>query len=172
MRTQYLPELPPHWQPVADIFAALGDETRQKILLLFEPGDELSIKDIASQFSFGRTTVVHHLTVLEKAGILGVRRCGRLALYSLRHAPVLDALEKLRMLIDEDLTAAPSERTKVAPDPLLSPGAVPVTAAEPAPAPKSPDLAATQAAKTPTGTEDSAGKPAFDRDSFFLSNYL
>ncbi len=102
MRTQYLHELPSHWRPVADIFAALGDETRQKILLLFEPDDELSIKDIAAQFPLGRTTVVHHLAVLEKTGILRVRRSGRLALYSLCHAPVLDALEKLRLLINED----------------------------------------------------------------------
>ena len=35
MRTQYLKSLPEHWQPVAAVYAALGDETRQKILLLF-----------------------------------------------------------------------------------------------------------------------------------------
>ncbi len=109
MRTQYLTELPPHWRPVAEIFAALGDETRQKILLLFEPGDELSIKDIAAQFPLGRTTIVHHLSVLEKAGVLAVRREGRLALYTLCHAPVLDALEKLRLLIADDLAAAPKQ---------------------------------------------------------------
>ena len=46
MRTTYLNTLPDHWQPVAAVFAAMGDTTRQRILLLFEPGEELSIKDI------------------------------------------------------------------------------------------------------------------------------
>lgn len=103
MRTQYLKHLPPPWQPVAEIFAALGDSTRQRILLLFEPEEELSIKEIASQFNLGRTTIVHHLAVLEKAGIVSVRREGKLALYSVCHEVVLDAIEKLRLYIVADL---------------------------------------------------------------------
>ena len=67
MRTTYLNTLPEHWQPVAAVFAAMGDTTRQRILLLFEPGEELSIKDIAAEFDLGRSTIVHHLAVLEKA---------------------------------------------------------------------------------------------------------
>lgn len=93
MRTTYLNILPDHWQPVAAVFAAMGDTTRQRILLLFEPGEELSIKDIAAIFDFGRSTIVHHLAVLEKAGILSVRREGRQALYSVCHDIVLDSLE-------------------------------------------------------------------------------
>lgn len=103
MRMTYLNTLPEHWQPVAAVFAALGDTTRQRILLLFEPGEELSIKDIAAKFDLGRSTIVHHLAVLEKAGILAVRREGRQALYSVCHHIVLDSLEKLRLFIVEDL---------------------------------------------------------------------
>lgn len=107
MKTHHLHRLPESWLPVAAVFAALGDETRQKILLLFEPGEELSIKDIAAQFPFGRTTIVHHLGMLEKAGILAVRRTGRLALYSIRPGVVLEALENLRLYIAEELLDAP-----------------------------------------------------------------
>ncbi len=103
MKTQYLKELPPHWRPVAEVFSALGDETRQKILLLFDPGEELSIKDIAACFEFSRSSIVHHLNALERAGVLAARRQGKLALYSLRPAMVLDALEKLRLYIVEEL---------------------------------------------------------------------
>ena len=106
MKTQYLTILPPHWQPVAAIFAALGDKTRQRILLLFEEGEELSIKDVASRFDLGRTTVVHHLAALEKAGILTVRRAGKLALYSAQPGVILDAMEKLRLYIEEEYPAA------------------------------------------------------------------
>jgi DNA-binding transcriptional ArsR family regulator len=112
MKTQHRISLPPHWQPVAAIFAALGDETRQRILLLFDEGEELSIKDIASQFNLGRTTVVHHLAMLEKAEILDVRRAGKHALYSVRPGVILDALEKLRQYIEEEYPAAYQEHRR------------------------------------------------------------
>jgi|GEM_PF-546370 len=113
MRTLYLQKLPADWRPAAGIFAALGDETRQKILLLFEPEEALSIKEIAALFPLGRTTVTHHLGVLERAGILVVRREGRLALYQLCHAPVLEALKRLRQLIVDDLKAANSPKRRM-----------------------------------------------------------
>jgi DNA-binding transcriptional ArsR family regulator len=110
MRTCWLTDYPEQWKPVAAVFSALGDETRQKILLLFDPGEELSIKDIAACFSLGRTTIVHHLGKLEKAGMLSVRREGSFALYSVRHDVILGALEKLRLFIDEDIGAAQPEK--------------------------------------------------------------
>ena len=112
MKTQHLTSLPSHWQPVAAIFAALGDETRQRVLLLFEEGEELSIKDIASKFDLGRSTMVHHLAVLEKANILAVRRAGKLALYSVRPGVILDALENLRLYIEEEYTTTSCEGRK------------------------------------------------------------
>jgi DNA-binding transcriptional ArsR family regulator len=113
MRKQYLRELPPDWRPAAGIFAALGDETRQKILLIFEPGDELSIKEIVALFPLCRTSMTHHLGVLERAGILVVRREGRRALYQPCYAPVLDALKRLCQLIVDDLKAAKAQRRPV-----------------------------------------------------------
>ncbi|MDL2274867.1 metalloregulator ArsR/SmtB family transcription factor [Desulfosarcina sp. OttesenSCG-928-G10] len=104
MNKEYLQDLPDHWQPAADIFSALGDTTRQRILLLFEADEELSIKDIAGQFDFVRTTIVHHLAVLEKAGVLSVRRSGKLALYRTQPDRVLEAIEQLRVYIVENLS--------------------------------------------------------------------
>lgn len=101
MNSAYLTELPVDWQPAAAVFAALGDPMRQKILLLFEPGEELSIKDIVDAFSLSRTAIVHHLDVLQRAGILVSRREGKAALYGLRPATVLAALDSLRQYITE-----------------------------------------------------------------------
>lgn len=109
MKKEYLENLPEHWLPIAEIFSALGDATRQRILLLFEPGEELSIKEIAEQFHLGRTTIVHHLAVLEKAGVLSVRRAGKLALYRTRPEAVLEAIERLRVYIVEDLVEKEDE---------------------------------------------------------------
>lgn len=97
----YTNALPEHWQGIAAVFQALGDDLRQRILLMFEPGEELSIKDIAAPFSFSRTTIVHHLHVLQNAGLLTVRRDGRDRLYSVNHALLLDALGRVQCHIQE-----------------------------------------------------------------------
>lgn len=99
MRTDYLTRLPEDWLPAAAVFSALGDAVRQKILLLFEPGEELSIKDIAKAFPLSRTAIVHHLAVLERAGVLSSRRLGKASLYSARPDRVLRALDALRQYI-------------------------------------------------------------------------
>lgn len=38
MNTHYLNGLPQEWTSIAEVFSALGDGTRQTILLLCEPG--------------------------------------------------------------------------------------------------------------------------------------
>lgn len=103
MNTQYINELPQQWQPVAKVFSALGDDTRQKILLLFEPGEELSIKDIAEVFPLSRTSIVHHLDVLERSGVMASRREGKLALYTIKPEVVMQAMTALRDYIMEEL---------------------------------------------------------------------
>lgn len=116
MKTDYINTLPEDWQPASAVYAALGDAARQKILLLFEPEEELSIKDIAGMFPLSRTAVVHHLGVLERAGILAVRRQGREALYSLRPGVVLQALDALREYIFMEFPALQADAPQTAVD--------------------------------------------------------
>lgn len=102
MKREYIADLPETMHSTAAIFSALGDPVRQRILMLFEPGEELSIKEIAELFSLSRTAVVHHLAVLERAGILGLRREGKSALYSVRPEAVLEAVTAVRDYILEE----------------------------------------------------------------------
>jgi len=102
MKREFITELPNSVKSTAAIFSALGDPVRQRILLLFEPGEELSITEIAKLFTLSRTAIVHHLTVLERAGILAQRRDGKSAPYSLRPLVVLDAVTALRNYIMEE----------------------------------------------------------------------
>ena len=95
MKKQYLDALPSHWVNTAEVLHALGDVTRQRILLLFEPGEELSIKSIADLFPFSRTNTAHHVAVLEKAGILTRRKKGRDVFLKLDKNVVIDALENV-----------------------------------------------------------------------------
>ncbi|CAK7072368.1 MAG: hypothetical protein DELT_01937 [Desulfovibrio sp.] len=105
MKIEYATTLPEAWLATATVFSALGDPMRQRILLLFEPGEAVSIKDIVALFSLSRTAIVHHLNVLEKAGILAHERKGKETLYSIRPKVVLEAVDALRQYIIEEFPA-------------------------------------------------------------------
>lgn len=79
----------------AEVLHALGDATRQRILLLFEPEEELSIKAIADLFPYSRTNMTHHITVLERAGILTRSKSGRDVFLRLNKDVLLKALESV-----------------------------------------------------------------------------
>ncbi len=103
MKTQYLKELPADWLPTAQIFAAFGDPVRQKILLIFEPGEEISIKTLVELIGLSRSAVVHHLGVLEKAGLIIQRRQGREAMCRVDYQAALDAVTNLRDYINMEM---------------------------------------------------------------------
>lgn len=102
MRTSYAKKLPPDWKGIAQVFDALGDATRQRILLLFEPGEEVGIKAIAGLFNCSRTSIVYHLTVLEEAGLLQRRRAGRDVLYRLNKERMTDVLIRVLAYVQKE----------------------------------------------------------------------
>ncbi|MCC8193918.1 MAG: helix-turn-helix domain-containing protein [Deltaproteobacteria bacterium] len=108
MKREYIADLPDSMKPTAAIFSALGDPVRQRILLLFEPDEALSIKEIADLFALSRTAVVHHLNVLERAGILAQRRSGKATLYSVCPEVVMEAVTALRDYILEEFPGTAS----------------------------------------------------------------
>ncbi len=77
MKTDYLHSIPADWANTARIFTALGDEHRQRILLLFEPGERLTISDIVRVSPLSRTAVNHHLKALREAGLLRSEKVGK-----------------------------------------------------------------------------------------------
>lgn len=66
------------------VFKTLGDETRLLITLkLFKKG-EMSCKQVSESFKdLSQPTISHHFKVLEKAGIISVRKEGTSNFYSL-----------------------------------------------------------------------------------------
>ncbi len=62
---------------MSKVFTALGDEHRQRILLLFEPGDRFNVGQIAEVSTLTRSTVSHHLKVLREAGVLKSEKIGK-----------------------------------------------------------------------------------------------
>lgn len=93
MRSTYRRALPRAWTPVARVFTALGDPHRQRILLMFERGERLSIAEIVAASTLSRTAIAHHLRVLREAGVLRSEKVGREVWYWPDPAPVRSALD-------------------------------------------------------------------------------
>jgi DNA-binding transcriptional ArsR family regulator len=103
MGRSYQKILPARWAGLARVFTALGDECRQRMLLLFGPDEEITIKDIARACPLSRTAVAHHVRVLRDAGVLRARKSGREVYLSIDTSRVLDALDALRDYVREKL---------------------------------------------------------------------
>ncbi len=96
MNTQYLQSLPEDWRPIANVFSALGDTTRQRILLLFEPGERIERKTLIDLLPLSQTATGYHLTTLVRAGLLIPEKHGQYISYTLNHETLIGALELVR----------------------------------------------------------------------------
>lgn len=73
-----LKEILSGFQKCRNAFTAIGDETRQSILLVLLESDLSGIRvgEIAGRTHLTRPTVSHHLQILKEAGIVAMRRSG------------------------------------------------------------------------------------------------
>jgi DNA-binding transcriptional ArsR family regulator len=68
-------------EPDDDLWAAIADPSRRRVLDLLVQRGEASASSLASQVPFTRQAVSKHLVVLEQAGLIGRRKQGREVLY-------------------------------------------------------------------------------------------
>lgn len=73
-----LKEIVDGFQRNRNAFTAIGDETRQLILLVLLNGDLTGIRvgEIAQKTHLTRPSVSHHLQILKESGIVAMRREG------------------------------------------------------------------------------------------------
>ena len=83
---------------VAAVLAALGDQTRLKMVQLLAGHEALCVCELQQAFDLGQPTISHHLRILREAGVVDVDRRGTWAYYSLRR----DTLRRMM----RDLTEA------------------------------------------------------------------
>lgn len=78
------------------LFFALGDGTRQQIILLLEKSDALNVTQLTKKLPRSRPAISHHLQVLRRAGLVAVRRQGTENFYSLdrRRVGAAEALHR------------------------------------------------------------------------------
>ena len=72
-----------------DVFSAIDDPTRRKILSLLAD-DDTPVGALAGHFAISRPAVSRHLRILREAGLVSEKRRGREHVYSLRAGPLQD----------------------------------------------------------------------------------
>lgn len=77
MKNDYRRAIPREWKGMSKVFTALGDEHRQRILLLFEKNERLNVGQIAEVSTLARSTVSHHLKILREANVLLSEKQGK-----------------------------------------------------------------------------------------------
>jgi ArsR family transcriptional regulator, arsenate/arsenite/antimonite-responsive transcriptional repressor len=105
MRPSYGRPLPRTWQRNALVFTALGDPHRQRILLMFERDERLTVGQIVHASTLSRSAVAHHLRVLRVAGVLSSRKEGKEVYYWPEPDAVRAALAGVRDYLDEQFPA-------------------------------------------------------------------
>ena len=86
-----------------EVFRALADPTRRRILKLLN-GGEMTAGQLAEQFSISAPSMSHHFNILKSADLISARRSGQQIYYSLNTTVFQDVYAALL-----DLFCRPAE---------------------------------------------------------------
>jgi ArsR family transcriptional regulator, arsenate/arsenite/antimonite-responsive transcriptional repressor len=92
MNTDHLAKLPDSWIDAAKLYTAIGDGHRQKILMMFEPGEVLSLTQITEAMPLSRSAVMHHLKILRDCDAVLAWREGKELMYGVNKARFSEVL--------------------------------------------------------------------------------
>jgi len=79
-----------------EFLKALASPSRQRVMLLFARGGELSVGEVADKAGLGQSTASEQLAFLRRGGILTARRQGKVVLYRADRDGVIAALGDLQ----------------------------------------------------------------------------
>lgn len=81
--------------PLGDVFQAIADPTRRRLLEMVADG-ERPVNALAESFRMTRPAISQHLRVLREAGLVTERKVGRERRYRLRAAPLREVRDWVR----------------------------------------------------------------------------
>ena len=81
----------------AQIFKALADSCRLKILMLLREG-ELCVCEIMIGLDRPQSSTSHHLSILKDAGLIKERKDGRWSRYRLSEGSVIEMLNQVKLI--------------------------------------------------------------------------
>lgn len=96
-------DIPNQWQNIAELFVALGDTHRQRILLAFERQERLNILQIAAASTLSRTAVTHHLKILHACGALQSEKVGKEVFFWVNKQQMVLAIEDVLNYIKTEI---------------------------------------------------------------------
>lgn len=102
MKLNYARALPKAWMGLSKVFTALGDESRQRILLLFSGSQPLNAGQIVAACPLAQSTVSHHLKILSDAGLLRREKIGKEVYFSVDRQRLRMALNAVLEFLEED----------------------------------------------------------------------
>jgi DNA-binding transcriptional ArsR family regulator len=79
-----------------EVFRAIADPTRRRILDILAAEGARPVNELAGRFAMSQPAVSQHLRVLRGAGLVRVRRQGRLRVYSVDPEPLRDVYRWVR----------------------------------------------------------------------------
>ena len=89
MDQQRANKLPSEWMQFGEVFSALGEPERQRLVLAFDADEELNAGELAAVSKLTRPAVSFHLKVLSQAGVLIREKRGREIFFKL-NLPLLE----------------------------------------------------------------------------------
>ena len=82
----------------APIFSALGDENRQKLIILMLEAEPKSVQELTNGIGLSRPSISHHLKVLKEAGLIEETKKGTRTYY---HPRAGGHVSRLKELLEE-----------------------------------------------------------------------
>ena len=94
--------------PAQEVFKALSDPTRRRILKILQGGSRTA-GELSESFDMTKGTLSHHFNVLKTAGLVRCERRGQQIVYSLNTSVLEDAASMLLDLFGRKETEARDE---------------------------------------------------------------
>jgi DNA-binding transcriptional ArsR family regulator len=91
----------PRARSAVPVFAALGDETRLRLLMRLGTGGPLSISRLTEGSGITRQGVTKHLGVLAGAGLVRRTRRGKESLWQVEHRKLEEARRSLELIAQQ-----------------------------------------------------------------------
>ena len=101
MNSEHINALPDSWTDAATLFTAIGDAHRQKILMMFEPGEAISLTQLVAAMPLSRSAVTHHLKILRDAKALDAWREGKELIYAVNKARFTQVLGDTLLYLED-----------------------------------------------------------------------
>jgi DNA-binding transcriptional ArsR family regulator len=86
------------WTGSAPVFAALGDETRLRLVSRLCNNGPQSITKLTAGFAITRQAITKHLRVMENAGLVRCTQHGRESVWQLEQKRLADARRHLQLI--------------------------------------------------------------------------